>query len=153
PEAAQARNYARWGKELVRWVQGAMPITLLESKKHRVCSRPGESEREFRMRLADLGREARDREAERLRQKFEARFRTLEERLRRAEQAVEKREARSQEAMLSTGLAAVGAIVGALSGGKRKRSGGILGAFLGSGRGRAGTAMRSAARTARSRQE
>ncbi|HEX6927350.1 MAG TPA: DUF87 domain-containing protein [Longimicrobiaceae bacterium] len=152
-EAAQPRSYPRWGKELVRWARGAMPLTLLESNKHRVCSRPDESERDFRMRLADLGRQARDREAERLREKFEGRFRTLEDRLRRAEQAVEKREARSQEAILSTGLAALGAIAGALTGGRRKRGGGLLGAFLGSGRGRAGTAVRGVARTARSRQE
>ena len=41
--------------------QGAHPLTLLESKSpERPFSRPGESERDFRMRLADLGREARD---------------------------------------------------------------------------------------------
>mgnify|MGYP006196376563 CR=1 FL=1 len=60
PEAAQPRSYDRWGKEVVRWIQAEHPITLFESKAHKVVSRPGESERDFRMRLADLGREARD---------------------------------------------------------------------------------------------
>src|SRR5690606_26992104 len=95
PEGAHARNYDRWAKELVRWIQSEYPLTLFESRAHKVFSKPGETERDFRMRLADLGREARDREADKLKQKYEAKFRTLEDRLRRAEQAAEKRAARS----------------------------------------------------------
>jgi hypothetical protein len=150
PEASQARSYPRWGKELVRWIQGAFPITLFESKAHKAFSRPGEGEREFRMRLAVLGREARDAEAERLRRKYEPRFETLQERLRRAEQAVEKRAAQSQQVIRTTGISALGAILG---GGSGRRGGGILGAFLGGGGRRAGTAIRSAGRAARSRQD
>jgi hypothetical protein len=153
PEAAKAGNYDRWGKELVRWIQGALPITLYESKRSKAVSRPGESERDFRIRLADLGREARDREADRLREKYEGKFRTLEERLRRAEQSVEKQQSRSREAMMNTGLSAIGAILGAAGGGRGRRgSGGLLGAFLGSGASRAGTTMRRAGRAASTRQ-
>ncbi len=151
-DAAKPRSYPRWEKELTRWIQGSMPITLFESKAHRVFSRPDESERDFRMRLADLGREARDAEAERLRTKYSSRFDTLQERLRRAEQAVERRESQSQQAMLTTGLAALGAVIGAVSGRGRKR-GGVLGAFLGAGSGRAAAAMRGAGRAARTRQD
>lgn len=154
PDGAQPRSYDRWGRELVRWVQGAQPITLYESKVHRVFSRVGESERDFRMRLADLGREARDGQADRLRQKYEPRFRTLQERLRRAEQAVQKRAAQSRQAMLNTGLSTLGAVLGAASSGKGKRSqGGLLGAFLGGGASKATTAMRSAGRAAQTRQD
>jgi hypothetical protein len=152
-EAAQPRSYDRWGRELVRWIQGAEPITLYESRARKAFSRAGESEREFRMRLADLGREARDAEGDRLRQRYEPRFRTLQERLRRAEQAVETRAAQNRQAMLNTGLAALGAVLGATGGGKGKRSqGGILGAFLGGSAARATTAARSAGRVAQTRQ-
>jgi hypothetical protein len=149
-DAAKAKSYDKWGKELMRWIQGASPITLYESKEKKAFSRPGESERDFRMRLADLGREARDAQADKLRQRYEPRFRTLQERLRRAEQAVEAREARSKQAMLNTGISVVGAMLGA-AGGRKK--GGLLGAFLGGGGSRAGTAMRSAGRMASSRQD
>lgn len=153
-EGAQPKSYDRWGKELVRWIQGEHPVTLLESKSRKAFSRPGESERDFRMRLADLGREARDEEVERLRKKYESRFRTLEDRLRRAEQAVEKRESQSKQAMLNTGITALGAVLGAAVGGSRgRRSGGLLGALLGAGTSRATTAMRSAGRAARTRQD
>jgi hypothetical protein len=150
-EAAQPRSYDRWGKELIRWIQTAYPITLRESRAHRVFSRVDESERDFRMRLADLGHAARDAQAERLRQKYEPRFRTLQERLRRAEQAVQKRASQSRQAMLNTGLSAMGAVLGAASGSGAK--GGLLGAFLGRGASRATTAMRSAGRAAQSRQD
>jgi hypothetical protein len=153
-EGAQPRSYDRWGKELVRWIQGAHPVTLLESKSRKAFSRPGESEREFRMRLADLGREARDEAVDRLRKKYESRFRTLEDRLRRAHQAVEKREAQSKQAMLNTGITALGAVLGAAAGGSRSRKGGgLLGALLGAGTSKATTAMRSAGRAAQTRQD
>jgi len=152
-DAAQPRNHDRWGKELVRWVQGAHPITLYESRARKAFSRPGESERDFRMRLADLAHEARDAQAEALRRRYEPRFRTLQERLRRAEQAVERRVAQSRQAKLNTALSVAGAVLGATTGGSGKRaSGGLLGAFLGGGASKATTAMRSAGRAAQSTQ-
>jgi hypothetical protein len=153
PEASQPRSHARWEKDVIRWIQGAHPITLYESRSLKAVSRPGESEREFRMRLADLEREARDAQAERIRRKYEPRFRTLQERLRRAEQMVERRTSESRQAMLNTGLSAIGAVIGAATGGRGRRgSGGLLGAFLGGGAARGGTAVRSAGRAAKSRQ-
>ncbi len=154
PEAAQPKSYDRWGKEIIRWIPGAFAITVYESKAHKTFSRPGESEREFRMRLADLGREARDAASDKLRQKYEPRFRTLQERHRKAEQAVEKRAAQSKQAMLNTGLSALGAVLGAASGGKRGGAkGGVLGAFLGGGATKATTAVRQAGRAAQTRKD
>jgi hypothetical protein len=141
PEASQARSYPRWSRDLSRWFQDAQPITLYESRSRRLVSRTGESEREFRMRLADLAHEARDTQADRIRQRYETRFRTLQDRLRRAEQAAERRKGQTQQAMLNTGVAALG---------------GLLGAMFGSGRGqigRAGTAVRGAGRVVQSRQD
>ena len=150
-EAAQPRSYDRWGRDLVRWIQGASPVRLHESARLKIVSRPDESERDFRIRLADLEHEARDARKEKLRQKYEPRFRTLQERLRRAEQAVERRTAQSRQAMLNTGLTAIGAVLGS-AGGKRK-GGGLLGAFLGGSAARGTTAIRTAGRAAQSRQD
>src|SRR5690606_18036536 len=74
PDSTQAKNHTRWTKEAVRWMKGAFPIVIYESKVHRVFSVPGESVRDFRMRLATLGREGRDRRASKLRHDFKARF-------------------------------------------------------------------------------
>ncbi len=137
-EASKARSYDRWGKELVRWIQGELPLTLFESKATKLVSRPGESERDFRMRLADLGRESRDAEAEKLRRKYEPKFTALQERIRRAEQAVERKQGQSQQAMLGAAVAVGGSILGALLGGRKGRG--------------ATTAIRGAGRAAQSRQ-
>jgi hypothetical protein len=154
PEAAQPKSYDRWGREIVRWVQSALPLTLYESRSLKLVSRPDEDERAFRMRLADRERETRDAQAERLRQKYEPRFRTLQERLRRAEQAVETRTAQSRQAMLNTGLSALGAVLGTAGSKKGGRAaGGLLGAFLGGSASRGTTAIRTAGRAAQSRQQ
>lgn len=140
-EASQPRSYDRWGRELTRWIQARQGITLWESKARKAVSAPGESERDFRIRLADLAREERDGKGDRLRAKYEERFRSLEERLRRAEQAVERKRADSQQAMLSTGVAALGGVLGALFGSRRGQIG------------RASSAVRGAGRVARTRQD
>jgi len=141
-DATQARAYAGWSRELVRWVQSSQPIVLYESKEMKLASRVGESERDFRIRLAERAREARDAQADRVRQRYESRFRTLQDRLRRAEQATARRAAQSQQAMLNTGVAVLGGLLGAMMGGNAR---GQLG--------RASTAARGAGRVAQTRQE
>jgi hypothetical protein len=141
-EASQARSYAGWSRELVRWIQSNQPIVLYESKEMKLASAVGESERDFRIRLAERAREARDAQADRVRQRFEPRFRTLQDRLRRAEHAAERRAAQSKQAVLSTSVAVLGGLLGAMMGGSAR---GQLG--------RASTAARGAGRVAQTRQE
>ncbi|MFN2326482.1 MAG: ATP-binding protein [Gemmatimonadales bacterium] len=140
-EGSQARNYDRWGKELVRWIQGSQPLVLYESKARKLSSRPGESERDFRVRLAEAAREARDDQADKIHQKYESRVRTIEDRMLRAEQAVERKKGQSQQAMLNTGVAALGGLLGAMFGSRRSQIG------------RASTAARGAGRVVQTRQE
>jgi hypothetical protein len=141
-EASQARSYVGWSRELTRWIQSSQPIVLYESKGMKLASSVGESERDFRIRLSERAREARDAQADRIRQRYESRFRTLEDRLRRAEQAAARRAAQSQQAVLNTGVAVLGGLLGAMLGGSAR---GQLG--------RASTAARGAGRVAQTRQE
>jgi len=141
-EATHARSYAGWSRELTRWIKSDQPIVLYESKEMKLASEVGESERDFRIRLSERAREERDAQADRVRQRYESRFRTLEDRLRRAEQAAARRAAQSQQAVLNTGVAVLGGLLGAMLGGGAK---GQLG--------RASTAARGAGRVAQTRQE
>jgi hypothetical protein len=141
-EAARGQSYTGWSRELTRWIKSEQPIVLYESKEMKLVSHVGESERDFRIRLAERAREARDAQADRVRERFASRFRTLEDRLRRAEQAAARRAAQSQQAALSTGVAVLGGLLGAMLGGGAK---GQLG--------RASTAARGAGRVAQTRQE
>jgi len=86
--ASKAKNYAAWKKDLANWVYRNQRLELLESPSLDLASNPGESERDFRVRLQLLAREKRDEAVEKLRQKFAPRLAAMEERKRRAEQAV-----------------------------------------------------------------
>ncbi len=140
PEASQPRSYTAWGSEARRWVQSNLPLTLLASKAHGAMSRPDESEAEFRGRLAHRVREARDQDVERIRKKYAPRLATLQERERKALQAVEKREGMATQRTLDAAL---------------RVGEGILGAFLGrkTSATRTGTAIRSAGQVLRQRQD
>jgi len=68
PSAAKtASNYRKWNKDLLRWVRQNRPLLLLRSKKFGLTSRLGESDSDFRLRLAQAVREKRDLEVEKLR--------------------------------------------------------------------------------------
>jgi hypothetical protein len=142
PAASNARSYAAWGRDLTRWIQSSQPIVVYESKTLKLSSSVGESEAAFRARLAERSREERDARADRIRRRFESRFATLQDRLRRAEQAAARRAAQSQQAVLNTGVAVLGGLLGAVLGGSAR-----------SQLGRASTAARGAGRMAQTRQE
>jgi hypothetical protein len=140
--ASQARSYTGWSRDLVRWFQANHPIVLYESKALKLASRVGESERDFRIRLSERAREERDAQADRVRARVETRFSTLQDRLRRAEQAAARKASQSQQAMLSTGVAVLGGLLGAVLSGNAKGQ-----------VGRASSAARGAGRVAQTRQE
>jgi hypothetical protein len=137
PAAAKARNYAAWSRDLAAWLYGSQTLELLRSPASGETSRPGESERDFRVRLQQTGREQRDASVEKLRRTYAPRMAALEERVRRAGQIAEReREQASQQkiqAALSVGTTLLGALLG------RKVGRATLG--------RAGAAARAGSRT------
>ncbi len=135
--AGKAKSYGDWNKEFGSWLFRTQKAELFRSPSTKEVSKPGESERDFRVRLQQTGREQRDKGAETLRQKYASKIATLQERMRRAELAREKQQAESRSSQVQAAIS-----VGAS----------ILGAFLGrktisvSNIGRATTAIRSAGR-------
>ncbi len=116
PLASKAKSYTAWNKEFVTWLYGSQTLDLLQSPSLRVVSKPGEEERDFRIRLAQDAREKRDEAVDALRAKYTPKLATLQERKRKAQQAVdrEKEQARSQgvQAALSIGATILGAFTG-----------------------------------------
>ncbi len=116
PAAAKPKSYAAWNKDYVTWLYGARTLHLFKSPSLRETSHPGESERDFRVRLQQSAREGRDGAVEKLRQKYAPTVARLQERLRRAEQAVEREteQAKQQKAQtaISFGSTLLGAFVG-----------------------------------------
>ncbi|HEY6244063.1 MAG TPA: hypothetical protein VIX17_08965 [Pyrinomonadaceae bacterium] len=102
--ASKAKNYDAWKKDLSNWVYRNQRLELLESEALDVASNPGESERDFRVRLQQLAREQRDGAVEELRQKYAPKIDQLNERKRRAEQAVEREAEQAKGQKLQTAI-------------------------------------------------
>ena len=138
PAAAHKTNaYAKWNKDLLRWVRQNRPLRLFRSSRFNIASEPQESRGDFMARLAHAARESRDLEAEKLRRKYSAKFNTLNDRMMRAEQRVMREKEQSQSSKVQTAISFGTAILGAFMGRKAVSIGTA---------GRVGTAMRSASR-------
>jgi hypothetical protein len=117
--AAQPKSYPRWGKDLAAWLAAHEVLKLWQSPSSEETSLPGESEGDFRARLAHESREDRDGAADKLRARYAPKLAALDERLRKA-QAAEQREAdQAHAAQLDTALSVGATIFGALLGGRR----------------------------------
>ncbi len=116
--ASQARNYANWNKDFANWLYGTQSIDLLQSPSLKLVSQPGEDERDFRIRLGQIAREKRDDMVEELRKKYAPKFATLQERLRKAQAAVEKQQEQARQAKLQTALSFGSTLLGAFTGRK-----------------------------------
>jgi len=139
PAAAQkAASYSKWEKELGTALYRSVSIDLLKSPSLDEESRPGESERDFRIRLRELARERRDAEVEKIRAKFAPKLATLDERIRKAEARVEVESQQASSQKMSAVLAGAASVAGMLFGRRRLSATNVT---------RVGTAMRSIGRT------
>jgi hypothetical protein len=117
PSAAEkAKSYNKWNKDLLRWIRQNRPLTLYRSKRFKLTSGPDESRSEFLSRVTQAAREKRDLEVEKLRRKYSSKFNTLQNRLMRAEQALQREQeqakSKKMETMVSFGTAILGAFLG-----------------------------------------
>ncbi|MBO3803714.1 MAG: ATP-binding protein, partial [Candidatus Brockarchaeota archaeon] len=126
PAASNARNYANWEKDFSNWIARTQKLQLLRSPALNETSKPGETERDFRIRLQQAAREKRDQQAEKLRQKYAPQLARLDERIRRARIALEEQQAqaRSQQyqAAISLGETILGSFLGRKSGTRATRA-------------------------------
>jgi len=119
PKAATvAKNYAAWQKAFVAWVSASQTLDLHRHAGLKLTSQAGESERDFRIRVQDAQREARDAEVEDLRRRFAEKRARLEERARRAEQGVSREQEQASAAKVQTAVSLGATVLGALFGRK-----------------------------------
>jgi hypothetical protein len=144
PAAAKAKSYAAWRKELAAWLFRNRTLELHACARLRAYSAPGESEGDFRARIGHATREQRDQAVEQIRKKYAPKVAALQEKLRRAEQAVQREsEQASQQgvqAAISIGTTLIGAMLG-----RKAASASTLG--------RATTAARGAGRVLKERKD
>jgi hypothetical protein len=102
PSASKAKTYAGWSKALVDALYRTETLEVLRSPGLDAWSNPGEPEREFRLRLQQAAKEARDARLDALRARFAPKKAALEDKIRRAEQAVEREAAQARTSGLGS---------------------------------------------------
>jgi len=142
--ATKARQYETWKGDLSAWLYRTQKLDLLRSPGTQDLSKPGESERDFRLRLQQAGREERDRQSDRLRKKYASKIAALQDRIHRAEQMVERQQTESRSSQLQAAISVGATILGAFLGRK---------AISATNIGKATTAIRGAGRVIKESQD
>ncbi len=138
PAATQAKSYTGWSREFADWVFRTQSIELLHAPSLKETSMPGETERDFRIRLQLKAREAKDLATEELRKKYAAKVAALEERIRKSEQAVEREQDQAKQQRMQTAISFGTTLLSAFLGKKKVNASSV---------GRATTAIRGASRS------
>jgi hypothetical protein len=142
--ATKPKSYEDWGRDFARWLAQGQVLELVRHTATGAVSAPGESERDFRIRVHDAARQKRDQVMEKLRQKHGQRVAILQERLRRAQETLERERLQARQQQIQTAVSVGATILDALMGRRAVRSGTI---------GRATTAARGASRSHKEAQD
>lgn len=126
PAAAEReKTWARWAAQAKTAVYRDHPLELLKSKKPKAISAIGESEGAFLGRLAELRREAREVELEKLRKRYAPKLARMQEKLDRALERVDREEEQWKDRRTQTVVSGLATVVGALFGRKLASVGNI----------------------------
>ena len=127
--ALSPKSYAAWARSLEESLYQNATFDLLTYPERDLAAKPEESEGDFRIRVAQLLREQRDDDVDKLKARYAPKLQTLTDQIRRATERVEREKAQAGQQRINTVLS-----VGAT----------LLGAFLGRGMARVGTVGRAA---------
>ena len=138
----RSKQYAEWEKQLKDYLFREQELVIWSCQDLKLCSQPGETEGDFRVRLEQLASERRDLEVEKLRQKYAPKFQQIQDRSRRADDRIEREKEEYQQKRLDSILHVGSTIFGALLGRKK---------FSATNVSKASTSMRSFGRAASQR--
>ena len=143
-ELARPKRYSELTSALKESLYRNRKLKIFKCAELKATSSPGESKAAFRVRLSQSGREQRDAQLEKLRQKYAPKIAALEERIRKAQVRVEKEKSQANQQTISTVLSFGASILGALFGRKLMSSTNVT---------RAATSARQAGKILRERQD
>jgi hypothetical protein len=139
-ELTVPKNYTAWGKELAAHLYREHALKLWFAPNLKQYSKPGESEADFRVRVALSCRELRDAAVEKLKDKYADKSATLNDKVQRARERVAREKSEFQSQGVETAVSIGASILRAVFGRR----------WLSAGTARsAGTAARGASRTAK----
>jgi hypothetical protein len=145
PKAAlDMKNYSDWEGEFKNYLYRNQKLDLFKSPALGETSLHGETERDFRIRVTQLGREQRDEWTAKLRDKYSKKTISLQSKIRTAEERISREESQSSQQKLNTVISIGATILGAFLGRKAVSTATI---------GKAGTAMKNAGRAMKESQD
>lgn len=136
-ELSQPKKYSTFQSQLKEHIYRKHTMRIWKCKRLKAQSEAGESEADFRVRLKHLAREERDLQVEKLRKKYGTKIGSAEERVRKAEQRVEREKEQASAGRMSSMISIGSSVLGALFGRKLASATNVR---------RAGTAARSLTR-------
>lgn len=142
--ASQPKNYRTWEKDVADWIYRNHKLEIWKSPSLDINSKAEETERDFRVRLQQLAHEERDLETEKLRKKYALKVAALEDRIRRAHQALERETEQAKQHKLQTAISFGATLLSAFLGRKP---------VTGTSMGKATTAVRGLGRSMKENQD
>jgi len=143
-ELARPKRYTELAAALKDFLYRNRKLKILKCPALKATSSAGESEAAFRARLPHSGREQRDAQVEKLRQKYAPKIATLQERIRKAQIKVEKEKSQASQQTMNTVFSFGASVLGAVFGRKLMSTSNVT---------RAASSMRQAGKIARERQD
>lgn len=138
PHAAKnEKNYTKWKKFFEDYLTNDYYLEIYRNDQFNINSHPEEDVRDFKIRLTQVTREERDADMEKLKNSYGRKIQTINNRIRRAQEKIEREKSQSSQVKLQTAISIGSTILGALFGRKT---------FSTSTINKAGTAMKSAGR-------
>ncbi len=123
-----------FSRDYTDWLYQTQELSLLHSAARKAFSTPGESEAEFRARIAQDALAGHDHKTEALRQKYDTKVAAIQEKIRKAGQAVDREKDQSKQAGLNAVLNIGTSILGGLFGGRSSSTTSIKRAASGASR-------------------
>jgi len=143
-EMNRAKTFSELQTALKDHLYRTQKLSLWKCAELKSVSEPGESEGDYRARIAHQVREARDLQVEKLRTKYAPRLAALHEQLRKAYQRVEKQKSQASQQTVSAAISFGTSLLGAVFGRKLTSASNL---------GKAASTIRSAGRVASERQD
>ena len=117
--AAKAKNYDAWNKTFATWLFRNQTLEILKSPSLNETSNPGESERDFRIRLQQAAREQRDTLKAQLQAKYAPKLDALAQQKMKAAQKEQVEQEQSTSQMINTAVTLGASLLGAFLSNKK----------------------------------
>ncbi|NNK48522.1 MAG: ATP-binding protein [Gemmatimonadetes bacterium] len=142
--AARPGSYRSWKSALKSHLYQNQPLELRRCAPLKVVSEAGESEGDFRVRVREAARDARDLELDKLRDRYATKLARIDAKIRKAEEKVDREESQYSQQKMQTAISVGASVLDAFLGRKKLSR---------TSMGRATTAMRGAGRASRERDD